>query len=50
MAVIVVVVVLALVFGLGAVIKGLLWLGLIALALIVLAGFAARQAFRNRTT
>ena len=50
MVALLVLVVLALAFGLGAVLKGLLWLALIAIALVVVAGFLARQAFRNRTT
>ncbi|QXC60898.1 hypothetical protein KSP35_21685 [Aquihabitans sp. G128] len=48
MAVIVVLLVLALIFGLGAVLKGLLWLALIAVALIVAAGFLGRAALSAR--
>lgn len=43
-----VLVVLALVFGIGALVKGLVWLVLIAVLLTVGAVFAGRQWFRNR--
>lgn len=43
-----VLVVLALVFGIGALVKGLLWLVLIAVLLTVGAVLAGRQWFRNR--
>lgn len=49
MPVIVVLVVLALIFGLGAVLKGLLWLALIAVLLVVVAGLLGRQALRGRS-
>ncbi|MEO6988391.1 MAG: hypothetical protein ABI239_07060 [Aquihabitans sp.] len=48
MAVVVVLLVLALIFGAGAVFKGLLWLGLVALAFIVVAGVLGRSALSSR--
>lgn len=48
MVFLVVLVVLAVVFGIGAVIKGFLWLLLIAAALGVAAFFAGRHWVRNR--
>lgn len=48
MTLVVVLIVLALLFGVGAVAKGFLWLGLIALAFLVIAGVMGRSAFGSR--
>ena len=48
MVLLVVLIVLAVVFGIGAVVKGLFWLALIGLVLLVAAGFAGRQWVKNR--
>lgn len=50
MVLLVVLIVLAVVFGLGAVIKGLFWLAVIAIVLAVVAALAARSAFRSRAS
>jgi hypothetical protein len=47
MAVLVVLLLLAVLFGLGAVVKGLLWLALIAVVLLLLAGWAGSRALRG---
>ncbi len=49
MVILVVLILLALVVGLGAVIKGILWLLLIAAIFAIAAVFAGRQFIRNRT-
>lgn len=48
MTVVVVLLVLALIFGAGAVIKGFLWFGLVALVFIVVAGVMGRSALSSR--
>lgn len=48
MTLVVVLLVLALIFGVGAVAKGLLWLGLIALVFIVVAAVMGRSALSSR--
>ena len=48
MALVVVLLVLALIFGVGSVIKGFLWLGLIALVFVVVAGVMGRSALSKR--
>lgn len=48
MTLVVVLLVLALIFGIGSVLKGLLWLGLIALVFIVVAGVMGRSALNSR--
>lgn len=48
MPVVVILIILALIFGVGSVLKGILWLGLIAIALIVVAGAVARALFSDR--
>lgn len=47
MTALVIFLILALIFGVGSVLKGMLWLGLIALAFLIAAGVAARAAFRS---
>lgn len=48
MTLVVVLLVLALIFGVGAVAKGFLWLALIALVFIVAAGVMGRTALSKR--
>lgn len=48
LGVFVVLVLLALAFGIGAVVKGLLWLVLIAVVLALAAGYAGVRWVRNR--
>lgn len=48
MTLVVVLLVLALIFGVGAVFKSLFWLGLIALVFVVVAGVLGRAAFSKR--
>jgi hypothetical protein len=47
MTVLVVLIILALVFGVGAVVKGLLWVLAIAAALVVLAVYVAYRKFKS---
>lgn len=53
-AVLVILVVLALVFGAGAVVKGVLWALLIGLVVMIIAGYALyrklRKMYRERST
>lgn len=49
MILLLILVVLALVFGVGAVVEGLLWALLVALLLIVAAGFFGWRTFRGVT-
>lgn len=48
MTLLVVLLLMMLIFGVGAVIEGLAWLFLIALAFLVAAGFAGYRAFGHR--
>lgn len=48
MTLVVVLLVLALIFGIGSVLKGLLWLGLIAIVFVVVAGVMGRSALSSR--
>lgn len=47
-AVVVILVLLALIFGIGAVVKGILWLFLLTAVLLVAAGYAGSRWVRNR--
>lgn len=48
MSVLVILLILALLFGVGAVVKGLLWLGLIAVVLVIVAVVTGRNALSKR--
>lgn len=48
MTLLVILLILALIFGVGSVLKGILWLGIIAIALLVGAGVAAKIGLSKR--